>query len=573
MMSTISSSVSFLQGWGHARLLAAGKAYEDSVRQGCNRILLGLAQFDQLDGLSYLIEKMMNANKLPFWSCVSIPLALGTLDYLTNKYTIYLSPLLKSSVKWLNSQIGSLCQIASVASCIGLLVLGHKVYALTSLTVLTMGYLERYHLLPQRVREVYLRVSPWIVAASTIVVDSWFYRILNWIDLTGQLVHLFSSKSSIPYEQTVECSHLNFEQLKQVMKGEAKITDNRDHVLIMPFPVAQDINCQPLLDLCHSFPWDDEKIFADLNTTLMKDARWQQSPEYAQCISDPLRIKEIKIAYAKNKVATSIYGISQRNIGTDQPLNYTILKNYLGYIAHHLPSAPKDLQRQILIQLAVEGGDYCGSGVNNQYESASYLLMNHVQALNPENSQSKRMPLKQRVLTILQQERLKIFQCFHALTEKINPLLLYLDGGIEDVHAFNSTVNRLALDFGLPNQRPRDSSAARSSIIEKYLYRFLLGFSSEELWTGTTFKNEEYLGYSKRIVNAILDEIGTPMISRVDIFEWATSWIKKQKISQQEKDQFLEDLVSETVFSNYLKFHPEFIQAMLIDMGILSIVV
>jgi hypothetical protein len=196
--------------------------------------------------------------------------------------------------------------------------------------------------------------------------------------------------------------------------------------------------------------------------------------------------------------------------------------------------------------------------------------MNHVQT--PENSQSKRMPLRQRILMILQQERLKVVQSFHALTEKINPLLLYLDGGVEDIHAFNSTVNRLALNFGLPNQRPRDSIAARSSLVEKYIYRFLLGFSSEELWTGTTFKNQEYLGYSKRIVKAVSDEIGTPMISRGDIFEWATTWIEKQKISQQEKDQFLQDLASETVFSNYLKFHPEFIQAMLIDMGILRIV-
>lgn len=564
-MSTISSCASFLQGWGHARLLAGGKVYEDSVRQGCNRILLGLAQFDQLDGLSYLIEKMMDANKLPFWSCVSIPLALGTLDYLADKYATHLSPLLKSSIKWLNSQIGSLCQIASFVSCIGLLVLGYKVYALTSLTVLTMGYLERHHLLPQRIREVYLRISPWIVAASTIVVDSWFYRIFNLIDLAGQLTQLYSSKPSIPYEQTMDCSLLNFEQLNQIMRGEAKIGDNRDHVLIMPFPIIQDLKWQPLLDLCNSFPWNDEEIFADLDAALTKDARWQQSPEYAQCVSDPLRMKEIKITYTKNHFATSVLGIAQEKIGTDQPLNYAILKNYLGYIALHLPAAAPDLQRQILIQLAVEGGDYCGSGIYNQYESASYLLMNH------ESSPSKRMPLRQRILMILQQERLKVVQSFHALTEKINPLLLYLDGGVEDIHAFNSTVNRLALNFGLPNQRPRDSIAARSSLVEKYIYRFLLGFSSEELWTGAAFNNQEYLGYSQRIVKAVSDEIGTPMISRGDIFEWATTWIEKQKISQQEKDQFLQDLESETVFSNYLKFHPEFIQAMLIDMGILRI--
>lgn len=575
----------FLDGWGYAHTICRSKVNEDAARRGCNRLLAGGFQFNQILALSYQVEKLIGTCRVLsskekitflFFTYFSVP-GIATLDYLIEKKKVNLGYYLNRGVKKLSRNLGSLCQLASVITSIALLAMGFRVYALTSLSILAMGYLERHKYLPAKVKNIYASISPWLVIVSTLTLDSWFFKILLAFELIDKVHKIFfKSKATIPFEKAPPVSNLNYIQFQQVISKKASIVPDRSHVDIIPFPIVKELNFQPLLDLYDSIKWSNKKIFAELDKKIQEDARWQDSEEFLKTLENPEKSKKLKLCYAKKSFFKLVHDVDLECIETGAPLNYAMLKNYLGYIALHLPKAPKDLQLDILANLAIEGGDYCGTGVYYQLEKASFALLYQVNGTNVEkNSERPRLPLKQRILILLQQERLKIALSFHELVQRKTPTLTLLDGGIEDVHAFNKTIQRFAYDFGLPDQGAQEDDTANTLFWERYYYQKLLKISPEDLWTGTHYrvgaKICAYRGYNERLLKAITCEIGQALIPRTDIFEWATQWIERQDISPEEKEKFLNNLEGDITYSCYQKFNPEFIQAMLVDMGILKI--
>ncbi len=237
----------------------------------------------------------------------------------------------------------------------------------------------------------------------------------------------------------------------------------------------------------------------------------------------------------------------------------------MGYITEKLPQASKELQDQIMIQLAVEGGDYCGPGVYFQLESAATALL-----LNQQSKEKQRLPLKQRILLLLQQERLRVIEGFHIAISKFSPGVHVWHGGKKDIHSLNRTIALLGSDFGLPDQGANQDKTAEALIIEKWIAQYItVRLFPENLWTGIKYGDAGVQGYNvERIINALKAQMGLPLIPNPDIYAWATHWIKKDPANE---DAFGERLTNVEFESFGQQIHENFLKAMLVDMGIFQI--
>lgn len=617
MMSSVFSA---LEAFTQADVLINLKRGEDAAWRGSNRMVTWLIQTIQakilLDGLSKLEETsgqillstgMRRCIYLSNW-------LINAAESQTNKWKeerVEAFSFFNKKVTWLqihqgfawtNHHIGSLYQVAAIATHIAFLYLGCQVYAYTSLAVLSLGYLERRNYLPTRVREVYIKMAPVIsTVGSLLYSSSYFIRAMTVLNLVGWAGDILNNKmlnKKIPYHLMKPISSLNYEQFGQIMEGSAKVEINCAHVNIEPFPVVSD--CQTfcsLKQLIQDFDWRKPEFLTLLEKELNKDARWRGSSEYGQIRSaknqgTPLSANEIqnlKIAYAQAKIDGLINDVEKETIQTGSPLNYKVIKNYLGYISQELPHASCEQQDQLITRLAVDGGDYCGPGIYVVLESIAFSLLsqslNH-KSLSPMNDDQKaRLPLLQRILLILQQERLRIVEAFHVyIIPTVDPIGNGVwDGKRGDVHAFNRTIKLFAWDFGVPDQGADQDLTFKPSIMERYFYRYA-GLTTVEfdfLWKKGYYRGARFEGYTVDRIMGVLGVpgaggIGSSLIPTQDIFKWAQDWINKVAINSDQagsiRETFLENLVDGTTYESNGQFKQNFICAMLVDMGILTIV-
>lgn len=574
-----------LDGFVYSSILTASKADDDVARQGYN---LPLATINQLGQVHALLEQVGKLEEIS--GNIYVPGKMKLLMYLSapvvslskaiiTKMGIETSTPFKASVLWLHDNMGSVCQIASVVTNIALFHLGYQAYAVMSLSVLAIGYLERRNCLPSKVQEVYLRSAPWIRSVALIIHGDWLYKAIGAVQLFDKMSSWHSLQPMIPYDQMTHSSHLTYDAFNEILAGKGPFKVNPEHINIAPFPIVKKINFDPLIQLCDSFNWDDPENFAKLEKKLAKDARWYQykSKEYPDIKrKSDIEVERIKIDYAKTKLKKLVFDVGNECIETGGSLNYGVIKNYLAYIAQQLPQVTKDQQRHILFQLAVEGGDYCGPGIYYQLETAAtaLLLQSPVQEEEGSDSERPRLPLKQRILFILQQERLNVISAFHQLTAKVDWVGNAMFGGSGDLHPLNRTIKILGDNFGLPDQGAQEDRAVASDYIDKLAYRHAFGLKSEDLWTGVTINKEPCEGYtSMRVLDAIKSQIGIPLIPATDVRQWALDWIERVPVESSKKEEFIEKLQDGKSFESdlSLRFHDRFILAMLVDMGVLSV--
>jgi hypothetical protein len=507
-------------------------------------------------------------------------------------------------VRWIHHHVGSICQAAGVVVNVALFCLGHRVYAITSLAVLGIGYLERNQCLSLKVRQMASHAIFYISLVGVIVRGERWIRVLTALEIGGLFHRLLTRTTRIPYEQVAHPSSLTYAQFEKIwneqtikctvgrktVKVEAgpeqktKFKVNREHVNIEAFPVVKDLNFEPIVTLCDAFDWRDETLFSQLERELEADARWKDSADYERLGAlSAEEQKALKITYMKNHLRHLVNSVGGECIQTGEVLDYGILKNYLGYIAQKLPLASKDLQTQALLELAIGGGDYCGPGVYAQLEViATALLMNH-SLTKEEGQEPTRLPLKRRLLLILQQERLQVVMGFHQIISKLNPFVSLSLDGEEKIHSFNRTVNLLAHDFGLPAQGAEHDGVATVAFFDRKMMTRLMGIYPEDLWKtgdvpcieidaeGNKKLSKQYVqGYDDtRIVKSIQRQIGIPLIPKAEIYQWATKWIEQAGATEEQKEKFTSALEAGK-FEKNLQFQDFFVQAMLVDMGILS---
>ena len=538
------------EAWGSAHPLVDCKAQEDSAYAGCNTWLTAFMQVGQAASFQEIYSKLMDVRGkthsvfLEFAAVIFIPLGLGAAKTWTDDETVV----------WLLSNVGNLCQIASVVTAVALLYLGQTAYATTTLTIMTIGYLNRHHYLPLPIHKAFSKISPWIGNVSGLLYSSWLIKLFCLVELIVIGNNLLFKRHQVPYDKALHRSHLeNLDQFNDIYTGRVEVEVNPEHVWIAPFPHSSRTEFTPLVEFCDRFQWPQDRLIQDLE----KDARWERSDR-----------KKTPIEYARESFRSMVQSVQNECIETGEILDYGVLKSYLGYITDHIANASKDIQDEIMLQLAIEGGDYCGPGIYYQLETAATtLLLNQISGNKTERA---RLPFKQRILLLLQQERLRVMEGFHDAIGKINPGLHFLKGGKRDIHAMNYTIQLIGQNFGLPDQGASQDKTATVSKVEQWLFPRLLRVYSENVWTGQDYSyresnkwyHEHIEGYTvNRIMKAIQQQMGLPLFGNNDVYAWALEW-----------NSSLENRVLRAEFETFgTKIQENFLKAMLVDMGIFRI--
>jgi hypothetical protein len=255
------------------------------------------------------------------------------------------------------------------------------------------------------------------------------------------------------------------------------------------------------------------------------------------------------------------------------------LQNYLACIAKELPKADKLLQVRILLQLATEGGERCSTGIYYQLETAAVSLL---QSKRSPKEDREGLPLKQKILMLLQQERSRVVQ---GLYDLYAPSLLgfnMIAGGKEKVHAMNQFVETsVPRNFHLPNHGAEEDLTVTKSCLVRFILPKAVLLKESYFWDNNSIivtlnsrrqaVYREFQGYSRQAMLKVLRENRGEFLDNSQIYAWAQDWIEQTNLSEEDKEEFNQKLSNASFELFDGSFDPLFLQAMLVDMGVLKI--
>ena len=305
---------------------------------------------------------------------------------------------------------------------------------------------------------------------------------------------------------------------------------------------------------------------------------------------------EKKIAYVRFLLQELVSDIKDETISVGEPLDYTTLQNQLGYIGESISQVDKELQRQVLLYLALEGGGVCGTGIYEQVEVAAHKLLMTSQLAG-------KLSLKRRIFLQLRQERERIV---HALYLHWHKLFKSSISPEDNVHHMSLFKLIFARDFGIEDEGARNDVTLRikawiEEILERAANRRLgdcLKIDAENLWEDVKRFQKDHLGPNKhcwelnrgytsqRILQTVKDSINNHVIAASDFYVWIHNWMKakaKEAIEAQkltpaeiaarvsEFEGRLFDLDFQPFIGSVGGLGERCLILMLIDMGVLSI--
>jgi|LakMenEpi03Aug12_release.lakeMendotaPanAssembly.Ray.scaffolds.fasta_scaffold08994_8 hypothetical protein len=567
------------------------KAAEDIAMRDSNRALIGLYQ---LAFGAVLIENIRMIQEIAKASLFSdnmlgnfmiVPCLLLIADHklesllhqVKNKHILSVIKIIKTPIELISQRVGSIYLVAAAISYLVSIYFGLYGIASVGLINLAFGYLDRRNLIPSKVNYIYWKVLPWINFGFSLYSMDYKTLTISALQVYSALSKKYFKFISHPFETVAHPHLLTFADFKAIKKGKVSLEVDRSHLHILPFPLflngdsKEELQAiyQPLKELNQNFFWNEENIHL-LRAQVEHDVRYRGA-----------NADEDKINYVKERIETLIEQIQNKKIETGSIINYPILQNYLACISIKLPKARRQQQEQILLQLATEGGDRCGPGISYQLETAATSLL--------ENTDLKQeMPLKQKILLLLQQERLRIIQGLYQIFKPYLKPLLWLSGGAEKVHAMNTFVNLFVPNsFAPPHHGASEDLAARVNKVDSLIYSFMFGIRQNFFWENCKIETfwfkpgalikfkfklkihiHQFTGYSVEGIRQVIRENVGSLINKSNVIEWALNWIDQSEASEHQKEAFREKLENGSFENFNSSMSYDFLNAMLVDMGI-----
>ncbi|MCE2983875.1 MAG: hypothetical protein LW832_09970 [Parachlamydia sp.] len=599
MPISISSAEPFLNGLYFGMLSNVHRSYEITVLQGRNHFMAATNQITQLSLSFQLMNKALQAYQLPERRMTlltyGLPIGLGLLARREFK-NIYA----RNFVNFAQSHLGHVSLAIAVISNIALYQIGQRLLAVTTLTYLALGVIDRYNLLPDRVHQIMEKGNHTIGSLAGIAYGGTFVQVISAYDIAMQTAQLYQNfrKRGQPEETP---SPVNNERPQRIETDEptpvtlAMLSDNRleDPLLInrahlnrnlLP-AVRDDITLDNLITLCDGINWDNH--INVIKAKLQDDERWREMAAGTQN----------EVTYFKENLKKLVDSIKHREILEGRPQNFHMLETYARYIAQELENQDELTQADCLLTLGIEGGEYCGPG---KFRVVEEIFSNLI-------SLARGLPLEWRVLAYLQHERIEIFQQLFNFIIKSNPVIKlssYFCSEL-DIHNYDAVVNmtQAGSRFGIPHQAAaNDETAYMSPSVEMACKRmrddmgrlFWNGASGNfpvlqknviplkdywKVWKWYSLGTESMTirPYSFWGIMARLEEtIGTVQLPISDIYEWWEGWIQRQDLSNDEKARLSEDLAVNAQLNGEPlecdgQFKYKFLAAMLLEMGVFKL--
>lgn len=584
------AGLSAINGMAQGVILESARRMEDSVRAGRSATLIAVTQFSQVSQAMQYIDRALKAigSALPNFGVhtafyLAPPLLAFAATYGIENET------LRNAVLFAQEHLGTLCQIAATVSSVAIACFGDIYFGVASCVVLGLGFLDRLGLLPTEVRQIMHECTFPLSVGAGLFFGSVFARIFAAVNLAlygfqwyitpaapqaapQAAVALAPSASSIPEHG------LNAAQLEDILlNGVQDVSINKDYVAISTLPPIPDVDITQLVTKLNAVTHWDRHV-GMLRTKLKSDARFMQLHGNPDSKSDEMIVK-----YVKDSFNAFITSIVERRVLAGEPRDYERLHNYLRIITRGINQERDEVSKvDMLVRLAVEGGEYCGPGKFEVTESI-YAAM---------TEGGTEISLRIKVLNALQSDRNAKMQGMYSEVMKImqegadlqipphfgifDRIILTLGSGyfklyrflfdLQDVHYYNAFLNFYGHEFGLRKAgADNDSLAVRQPAMQLAIDYTAMSLFRDFFWQSHNMQST---------VKLIQDSIGTARMPKPEIYEWWRQWIERQDIEASAKNALRDEFEGfQTIYGRRLenyehKIKDEFVLAMLFDMGV-----
>lgn len=556
----VGSLFSVVQGVEFGLTLTLSQRSEDTVRAGRNDFLTPLFQIRQGVKTLDFLDKVHHVTGLLRFSWVErsiIWLTPALLVFL--KKTTMIPDKMRPALTFFQDHLGTLYHITAVVSSVALLFFGHTFFAISSLSILGMGVMERNGCVPVEFRQFLHQFESKLCIVVSLVcggfVDRAFVLLLVFVSCARYLLPKDSSREN--REDFVFRENLTPQIARAYLGGRLPdqcLNINRTFLYYNPSPPIPNVDIQLFIDQFDRIPWDSQ--IETLRAKLKNDARFMEK------YSDPNEIPSDVdiIRFARDSLQALITEVKECRILHGEPRDYEKLHNYLRIIAKWIEGQNEVTQVDAIFRLAVEGGEYCGAGkfevVESVYASTT-MGDNHL------------ISLRDKIVSCLQDERNAWMQrlYFEAVVQNLAFVGRVIDQ--YDVHNYNAFANHFDCDgeFGLRKAAADNDDLARVDPLTKSLYSY---FYKEEL--RARFWAKHGVSHHAQIVT---DAIGASALPKPEIYDFWREWIRRQSISESQKEALEEELGCGKLYGCALetkeKITPKFVTLMLLDMGIVEV--
>lgn len=563
------SILSLARGLSIGTGITDSRRIEDSVRVGRNATLTALTQMAQLNYTFALSNEALVAA-----GGAEVPIAARVITYLTPAALAFAiksgidNPILRDLANFVQEHLGLVCQVASVVSSIALVVFGHVILGVTSLAILAIGFLDRMGLLPEAMRHFIHEYSPVIRVATGILVGDAFEKLFALASLAlygyGKYVECTSPPEPIlaeaPIIRSDRTDRLDINLLRQILNGQVALEINPAHIdREIRLPPPPNVEIGELNTIADRIDWTHH--VETIRNKLLDD------PRFTEINGSPRTwTPAALITFVKNNLHRYVDAVVNRSIVHGEIHDYERLQGYLKHVAHELPQKNEITQADALLRIAIEGADYCGPAMFHVGEELySELVLG-----------MKELPILTKVLYALQDGRNSWMEALYGQSiELLNQadscmtrIFLFLFD-LNDRHMYHQFINMYGTRFGLRRGAAENDHAAIVDPVARSVFRNLVEAFQE------MFDHDYNADYA---IETVQERMGYSELAGMDIFKFWADWVARQEISDLEKERLTEEIYAQQLLGTPIRFgdltapgefNPPFIEAMLVDMGIL----
>lgn len=473
-------------------------------------------------------EALLAAGKTAIsqYVCWMVPPAL----FLAQKEGI-LPEKIRRIASFLQKHVGDFYLAASAVSAIALCFFQSMPQHAIFLCPLAIGYLDRNGWLSVPYKETIYRyydlISPYAdVILGGVALKSraiWpaillSFRIYLYFfppkppDLTPLIKDLnLTSKTAISILQQPLC----------LLEWETKV--NQNYIYYEPAPPIPEVNLDIFYNTFNFISWNNH--FDILRKKMVADQKFTTSyPGYRNMG------KQEMIDIAKEWLNVCVDSVKNRRIEAGAPLSeleYEKLENYLKIIARYMQTEAGEIEKiDILFRLAIDGGTYCGPRLFQTIEELYAMCVGG----------SQETPFKTKLLFYLQTQR-GIW--LERQRKTLDGHLISLHGPIlglfdsQEMHAHNYYRYVCGQYLGLrQSSANNDLSVATDEITMSYFSTIM----QKTFWSEHTVKKH---------LELLQTVIGTNELPNEEIYQFLQTWIEKQPVDQNQKDEWQKLLIDE----------------------------
>ncbi|MBI2743789.1 MAG: hypothetical protein HYX48_07735 [Chlamydiales bacterium] len=547
----VADIVPFLNGLGSGIMMTETKRLEDSVHAGGNGYFTAMLQMGQAGQALGFVDKALQITgheAVPQALCYAIYLTPILLALATSEMFGVSDETLKAIIVFAQDYLGTLCHVAAMVSSVVQIYFGSMVFGVTAAVVLGVGFLDRNGVLPEYVRQVVHLISAPIMIATGLMSGQVFDTCFAGFNLVCFFIQKYFSWSEVKMpDPNLTEGLLTPSTLKDIVQRSRMEWDfGLERYVFMPprnlHMNRKYVHCKtsldnvPNVDIAGLKAEFDRINWSEENIQLMRQ-KLGADQRYLGRNTDPMKRDESTgeyllsdaklVEHVKKCLASCVDGVKGHKILNGEPLSYDLLEDYLKTVVHEIARKPEEERMDLLLLIAVEGGEYCGPGIFDAAEAAFVRCV----------GESDLFSVRKKVLTSLQSQRNRDFEGLYAVMMNLqgndqipNPMIGLMGNVVDwhDRHNKNIVINMYGGDLGL---RKAGADNDQLAVIDP-LMKMGVSLTLAPL-IQTIFWGEDpgmMRGHTlSSMVETLQETSGTPELPFPDITQWWLDWIDKQE--------------------------------------------